>query len=145
VGSKNISTTGIITATSASVTILPTYGQTVYVRLAPKVNGVWQYQDYTYTASGVLTPAFLTTPTPGTQLAGSSVTFSWNPASCTEFVLSVGTTGVGSKNISTTGIITATSASVTDLPTYGQTVYMRLASKVNGVWEDNDYTYTEAP
>jgi hypothetical protein len=52
---------------------------------------------------------------------------------------------VGSKNISTTGILTATSASVTDLPTYGQTVYMRLASKVNGVWEDNDYTYTEAP
>jgi len=62
VGSKNISTTGIITATSASVTDLPTYGQTVYMRLASKVNGVWQDQDYTYTASGVLTPAFLTRP-----------------------------------------------------------------------------------
>ena len=29
-------------------------GQTVYVRLLSKIAGAWQYNDYTYTASGSL-------------------------------------------------------------------------------------------
>jgi len=140
-GSQNIFFSGVITALSANVPGLPTYGQTIYVRLSSKVNGAWLYNDYTYTAYGTLTSAFLTTPTPGSTLAGSSVTFSWNPASATEFDLYVGTTGVGSQNIFTTGAITVTSATVTGLPVAGQTVYVRLTSKVDGVWETNDYTY----
>jgi hypothetical protein len=142
-GSQNIYFSGVITATSANLTGLPTYGQKVYVRLSSKVNGTWQYNDYTYTEGGSLTPAFITTPTPGSTLAGSSATFAWNPASATAFGLYVGTTGAGSQNIFFSGVITATSASVTGLPTYGQKVYVRLSSKVNGVWETNDYTYTE--
>jgi hypothetical protein len=145
VGSQNVFTTGVITAPSANVTGLPIYGQPVYVRLWSKVNGVWQYEDYTYTASGTLTPAFVTTPTPGTQLAGSGVTFSWNPASGTEFDLYIGTTGVGSQNVFTTGVITAPSANVTGLPIHGLPVYVRLWSKVNGVWQYENYTYTETP
>ena len=36
----------------------------------------------------------------------------------------------------------ALSASVTGLPTYGQTVYARLYSWINGAWKSADYTYT---
>jgi hypothetical protein len=49
---------------------------------------------------------------------------------------------VGSQNIYYSGIITASSVNVTGLPTSGQTVYVRLSSKVNGTWEINDYVYT---
>jgi hypothetical protein len=81
-------------------------------------------------------------PTTGSTLAGSSQTFTWNPASSTEAGLLIGTTGVGSQNIYYSGIITADSVNVTGLPTSGQTVYVRLSSKVNGTWEINDYVYT---
>jgi hypothetical protein len=141
-GSQNIYYSGIITATSVNVTGLPTFAGTLYVRLSSKVNGTWQYNDYTYTEGGSLTPAFMSSPTPGSVFAGSSQTFSWNPASSTEAGLSIGTTGVGSQNIYYSGIVTASSANVTGLPTSGQTVYVRLSSKVNGTWEINDYVYT---
>ncbi|MGA2085483.1 MAG: hypothetical protein ABSG60_08190, partial [Terracidiphilus sp.] len=61
-----------------------------------------------------------------------------------EYALFVGTTGVGSRNIYYSGDTMALSASVTGLPTYGQTVYARLYSYINGVWQFTDYTYTEA-
>jgi hypothetical protein len=142
VGSQNIYYSGIITASSVNVTGLPTFAGTLYVRLSSKVNGTWQYNDYTYTEGGSLTPAFMISPTTGSTLAGSSQTFTWNPASSTEAGLSVGTTYAGSQNIYYSGIITASSVNVTGLPTSGQTVYVRLSSKVNGTWEINDYVYT---
>jgi hypothetical protein len=38
------------TATSTIAPTLPTNGATVYARLYSKINGVWQYNDYVYTA-----------------------------------------------------------------------------------------------
>ena len=111
------------------------------MRLAPKVNGVWQYQDYTYTASGTPYAGFLPDHAHTRYPAGR---FQRRPSVEPRFmhgvVLSVGTTGVGSKT-STTGIITAFSASVTIRHVLADS-HMRLASKVNGVWQDQDYTYT---
>jgi hypothetical protein len=37
----------------------------------------------------------------------------------------------------------ATSANVPSLPANGVKVYARLYSKINGVWQFNDYVYTE--
>jgi len=37
----------------------------------------------------------------------------------------------------------ATSATVPTLPANGARIYARLYSKINGVWEYNDYVYTE--
>jgi hypothetical protein len=138
VGAQDIFTTGIVTTTSANVTGLPTTSEPLYVRLGSKVNGTWQYVDYTYTIAG---PGVLTTPTPGSTLTGSSATFTWRPGTATEYGLDVGTTGVGSQDVLNSGIVTATSAAVTGLPTSGQIVYVRLYSKVGGVWQTADYTY----
>jgi uncharacterized membrane protein YoaT (DUF817 family) len=130
-------------ALSASVTGLPTYGQTVYVRLRSYINGAWQSADYTYTESGAPVAAALTSPTPGSTLTGSSATFQWTAGGgVTEYELYVGTTGVGSHDIYNSGGTMALSASVTGLPTYGQTVYARLYSWINGAWKSADYTYT---
>ena len=143
---------------TVTVTNLPTSGITIYVRLwsqlgtsVTDVSNTWQYIDYTYTSSsggqgGCTTPAAATiaTPTPGSTFPGASVVFTWNAGSCvTSYTLSVGTS-VGASDIfqSTPGVVLA--AAVTNLPTNGITVYVRLTSVINGSPTNNDYTYTAA-
>jgi len=141
VGSYNLYNSTPITATQASVTGLPTNGETLYARLYSLINGAWQYHDYTYTA--VATPAVLTSPTPSSTLTSSSVTFQWTAGSgVTQYVLGIGSTGVGSYNLFNSTPITATQVSVTGLPTNGEKLYARLYSLINGAWQYNDYTYT---
>jgi hypothetical protein len=143
IGSSNLYNSGVTTATSASVTGLPTNGQTVYAQLGSLLGGVWQYANYTYTEHG--TPAALTSPTPGSTLPSSSVTFSWSAGvGVTEYQLWLGTVGAGSSNLYNSGETTATSASVTGLPTYGRTVYAQLWSLLDDAWVSAYYTYTEA-
>jgi hypothetical protein len=142
VGSNNLYQTGHITATTTTVINMPTNGVTVYARLLSYINGTWQYVDYTFTESSL---ARITSPGPGSTLTGASVTFQWTTgANVTDYDLYVGSTGVGSNNLYQTGHITAASASVTNLPTTGGTLYVRLLSLINGSWESVDYTYTEA-
>ena len=141
VGSYDLFNSTPITATQASVTGLPTNGETLYARIYSWINGAWQYHDYTYTATA--TPAVLTTPTPGSTLSSSSVTFQWTAgAGVTQYVLGIGSTGVGSYNLYNSTPITATQASVSGLPTNGETLYARLYSWINGAWQYKDYTYT---
>ncbi|HEV3201100.1 MAG TPA: hypothetical protein VGZ73_24525, partial [Bryobacteraceae bacterium] len=75
------------TNTSGTVNNLPTDGRLLYVRLWSFVNNAaidvanaWQYNDYQYQAfnsnitCGALSKAAITSPTPGTTLAGTAVT-----------------------------------------------------------------------
>src|SRR5205823_7772729 len=61
-------------ALSRTVTNLPANGSTVYVRLWSFVTSGWTFTDYTYTATNPI-PASMTSPTPGSALDGSSITF----------------------------------------------------------------------
>ena len=63
-------------ALSVAVSGLPTDGRTLYARLSTRFGTAWQFNDYVYTAV-TLTKAQLTSPTPGSVLAGSSATFTW--------------------------------------------------------------------
>jgi serine protease len=142
-GSSNLYNSGNVTATTATVGDLPKNGATVYARLYSLINGAWQYTDYTYKSSGSPIPASLTTPTPNTStpLSGTSVTFTWNPGNtATHFEFLVGTS-VGTSNLYSSGNVTATSATVNDLPNNGETVYARLYTLMNGSWQYLDYTY----
>jgi len=142
VGSGNLNYPGLTNATTETVSGLPTNGETLYVRLYSKINGAWQYIDYTYNAMG---PAVLTSPAPASKLTSSSVAFSWSTGSgSTDYELWVGTEGVGSSNIYYPGLTTGTTETVSGLPTNGETLYVRLYSKIAGVWKYNDYTYTAA-
>jgi hypothetical protein len=144
VGSSNLYNSGNVTATTETVSDLPSNGQTVYVRLYTLINGAWQYTDYTYVAYSLPAPAALTTPTPNTQtpLTGTSVAFAWTPGNiATHFMLYVGSTGVGSSNLYNSGNVTVTTETVSDLPSNGETVYVRLSSLVNATWQSTDYTY----
>ena len=127
-GSTNLYNSGSVTATTETVSNLPANGQPVYARLYYYINGSWQYVSYTYTAYGAPTPATLTTPTPGSTLTGTSVTFSWTPGNVAKnFELWLGTTN-GSSNLYNSGSVTATTETVSGLPSNGQPVYVRLYS-----------------
>jgi subtilisin family serine protease len=85
--------------------------------------------------------AVLTSPTPGSTLSGTSVTFEWTSGTgVSQYWLEIGTSGVGSANLRNRSEGTVTSATVTGLPTSG-TVYVRLWSLISGVWQFNDYTF----
>jgi hypothetical protein len=50
-------------------------------------------------------------------------------------------TSVGSSSLYNSGKVTATSETVNNLPTNGETIYARLYSLIDGVWEYTNYTY----
>ena len=142
-GSSDLYVSGFTTATSATVSGLPTNGATVYARLFSKVGSATLYADSIYTeATG--TPAALTTPTPGSTLGTSGVIFTWTPGAwVTKYTLWLGTNGPGSHDLFTSGWTTATSATVTKLPARGAMVYARLFSRIGSSTQYADYTYTE--
>ncbi len=148
-GAYDISSTGVITATSLKYFALPTNGETIYARLYTVFPDHGEYSvrsDYVFTAEKE-TPAALTSPTPGSVLPGSQVTFSWTAGSgATGCILYLGTT-VGAYNISSTGVITATSVKYTTLPTNGETIYARLYTVFPDHGEysvRSDYVFTAA-
>jgi hypothetical protein len=141
-GSKNVYDSGEVTVTSETVSSLPTNGETIYVRLFTVINSTLEYNDYTYTAAA---QAILKTPTPGSTLPGASETFTWTAATGSGlegYWLFLGTTGAGSKDLYDSGKQAATSATVSGLPTNGETIYARVYTDYNSVLVYNDYTYT---
>jgi hypothetical protein len=145
VGSSNLYNSGNVTVTTETVNGIPTNGQPVYVRLYSLINGSWESNDYSYTASGSPIAASMSTPTPGTTLGSTSQAFTWLPGNiATHFELWVGSTAVGSSNLYNSGNVTVTTETVNGLPDNASTVYVRLYSLINGTWQSVDYTYTSA-
>ena len=144
VGSSNLYNSGPLTTTSASVIGLPTNGVTIYTRLWSMISGVWQSTDYIYTEAGTPSQGSLTSPSPGSVLPGSNVTFSWSTgAGPTQYELWLSVDGAGLSELYNSGPLTTTSTNVTGLPANGVKVYARLWSWINGKWQSTDYTYTE--
>jgi hypothetical protein len=134
------------TATSTSVPALPADAVTVYATLYSKINGVWQSNSYEFTEGGTPTPATLTSPTPGisTILGTTNVPFQWTAGvGVNVYQLNLSAIAPGSNELYTYKG-TATSTSAPTLPDNGVEVYARLYSKINGVWQYNDYVYTES-
>ncbi|GIU76709.1 MAG: hypothetical protein KatS3mg004_3796 [Bryobacteraceae bacterium] len=146
-GGNTIFSQDMGTSLSATVTNLPADGLPVYVRLWSYIQGAWQFNDYTYTASGVRPPGEkgqIAAPAPGSTLPGSTVTFTWTPGSRVEkFWLFIGTSA-GNNNIYGADQGTNTSATVSNLPVNGQVIYVRLWSYVDGAWQYSDASYRAA-
>jgi hypothetical protein len=147
-GSDNLYYSGEHASTVTSLTPpgLPTNGETLYVRLITYYGSNSGFINYTYTAA---TAATLTTPAPGSTLAGPSVTFSWTAAAnATGYALWAGTTGMGSgeDNLYYSGekASTVTSLAVSGLPVNGETIYMRLITYYGSASTFTTYTYTSA-
>ena len=88
-------------------------------------------------------PAVMTTPAnDGATLTGASFTFFWDSGTnVTQYRLWVGTT-LGGTDIFNASTGLTQSAAVSGIPVDGSTVYVRLNSFINSVWESNSYQYT---
>ena len=130
---------------TATVTGLPIDGLPIYVRLCSRISGVLQKKDYVYTAATMTAAAAeLTSPTPGGTLTSSLVTFTWSAGTAVaEYKLSIGTV-LGGATLYNASLGTSTSATVANLPTTGQTLYVRLWSRVGATWLKKDYTFKAA-
>jgi uncharacterized protein YkwD len=83
-------------------------------------------------------------PAPGSKLAGSSVTFTWAAVSgAQEYYIYMGTSA-GRNNLYSKSTGLTRSATISGLPTNGSNVYMRLWTRVSGVWQYKDYVYKAA-
>lgn len=132
---------------SRAVTVagVPTDGSTLHVRLWSYIDRAWQYRDYQYTAANLASgPADMTSPADGSTFTSHVVTLAWSPGiGVTEYRLNIGT-GVGGYDLYNRSCGRSLSASVSGLPTDGAPIYVRLWSKIAGVWHKRDYTYAAA-
>jgi sugar lactone lactonase YvrE len=126
-----------------NVSFAPTQAGTAVANISFTDNAAGSPQTMALNGTGVVTPATMTSPAPGSTLTGSTVTFNWTTgAGVTQYDLHVGTTGAGSSNIFG-GTVTGQSKSLTGIPTTGGTLNVRLYSFISGAWQYIDYTYTE--
>ena len=128
--------------TTTAPNVMPS-SETVYATLYSYVGGQWVSNAYTYTAAP---GAVMESPTPGTTLSGSSVTFNWGAGGggITGYQLTVGSTYGGSEWYSS-GTIGTQSITATGLPADNSTIYVTLASLYEGNWLYNYYTYVSGP
>jgi uncharacterized repeat protein (TIGR03803 family) len=132
------------TVTSLTVSGLPLNGETIYVRLITYYGAASSFNSYTYTTP---TAGILTTPTPGSTLAGPSITFSWTAGtSATGYALWIGSTPTDADNLYYSGekAPTVTSLTVNGLPVNGETIYIRLITYYGSASSYSTYTYTSA-
>lgn len=93
------------------------------------------------TSSPTAGPAQMISPSPGSKFKSSSVTFNWNAGSATAYALVVGSSPTA-VDIYNHGIVHTLSATVTNIPSDGRTISVRLYSQVNNAWVWNSYNYT---
>ncbi len=139
-GANNLYSSGKIAATSATVSSLPTNGETIYATLYTDYGNVLVSRAYTFTAA---TQSALSAPAAGSVLAGPTVTFTWTTApGATGYYFRLGSTA-GANNLYSSGKIAATSATVSGLPTNGETIYATLYTDYGNVLVSTAYAFTE--
>jgi hypothetical protein len=123
---------------------VPCSGNTVYAQLSTHWSGAWQPPlQYVYLAC-TATLGVITSPTPLSTFSGSTVTFKWTGGVGADmYKLYVGT-AAGQGDVCSVTTAT-TQAACQNMPTNGETIYVQLATHVNGAWQPpNQYTYTAA-
>jgi hypothetical protein len=144
-GENNIYNSGVTSLLTETVTGLPSNAEKLWVRVYSRINGAYQYNDYFFYATGTPSKAAITSPTGGTTFTGSSATFNWSTgAGVSYYQLWISAKGPGKNELYNSGSVTTLSATVNNLPTNGATLYVRLYSLVQGVYQLTDYTYTES-
>src|SRR4029079_5645047 len=118
---------------------LPSDGRTLYVRIWSLIAGEWRFNDYPYSAP--TRKAQMVSPVPGTFLSGP-ITFHWAAGiGASQYWIYVGRHPgeadlvYGAGNVGSALSYTFTGG--VNVPT----LYVRLWSLVDGVWQFNDYVY----
>ncbi len=90
----------------------------MWARLYYLQNGIWSYVDNTYTAYNPNSnKGVITTPVPGSTLAGTSVTFTWTAgAGATAYWIDAGSTPGGNQYFQSGNLGNVLTKTVTGLP-----------------------------
>ena len=140
-GGMDVASVGGVSVTSATVKNIPSNGATLYVTLYSQIGGAFYNNAYTYTEYNAAA-ATITSPTNGSTLSGSTVTFTWSGGvNVTDYRLHVGTTPGGTE-IASVGAGTASSINIKNIPTNGSTVYVTLFSKIGTAYVGRSSSYT---
>ena len=143
-GSGDLDSINAGSQTALTLTNLPVDGSTIYVRLSSLLNGAWQYADYSFTAAG-LPEVAMVSPVNGSTLPGATVTFQWSGAvGATQYWLYVSSLAPGGQEIYSGSQGTNTSKTLTNIPTNGSKLYIRLWCETGASWQFSDYSYTTA-
>ena len=134
-------------ALSVTVSGIPTDSRTLHARLWWLRGGNWGFADFQFTAhtggGGGSQNAQITSPTPGSTLAGSTQLFVWSAGTnVTQYWLYVGSSA-GARDIYDQDRGTALNATVTGIPTDGRTIHVRLWY-LRGTWQFADFQFTTA-
>jgi len=128
---------------SFTLDVIPDTGEPVWVRLWSRIGGAWTFVDHRYEGPPP-GPARITSPAPGSQLTGTSVTLTWSGSSLAAgFWVNVGTSQ-GAYDIHSDYAGTARGTTISGLPLTGTAVWIRLHSLVNGTWQFVDHQYVAA-
>lgn len=142
-GGSDLFFLGGTTTTSAVLNKLPVDGRTLFIRISSVIGTTVQSNDYTVTALTAV-PATLTSPSAGSTLTSGSQLFTWDPGvGILSYTLKVGST-LGASDLYFSGTVTATSATVSNLPVDGRTLFIRVTSDAGSALFVNDYTLTAA-
>jgi hypothetical protein len=85
-------------------------------------------------------PAAMVSPVPGSTFSSSTVTFQWTAGNATAYGVTLGSSP-GAADIYASTVLHSLLQTITNIPTDGRVVYVRLYSQVNGTWTSNSYTY----
>ncbi|MGH1543634.1 MAG: C25 family cysteine peptidase [Arenicella sp.] len=147
-GSRNLGSRFSIGNDTHSMTVanLPNDGSKVHVRLFTRKDNIWRTNDFEFTAySGVDNRpdvATLLSPTPNSTLSGTSVNFQWEDAGASLYQILVGSTP-GNYDIVFSNLQDF-QITLANLPNDNSTVYVRLRTLKNGIWQHRDYQYQAA-
>ena len=137
-----LASTGMNRSFTTSLGALPLDGTPVFVRLWTRLPSGWgtAYRDYSYTAAtGVR--AEMISPSGGSTLPSSSVTFTWTAGSgASAYYLYAGTTP-GAFDLFNQNTGTQTTQQIRGLPQDGRVVYVRLFTLLGNKWLFQDYPY----
>jgi len=145
-GASDLYDSGETTALNATAGPFPTDGLTVYATLYSLIGGAWQQASYTFTDPGSIVPAALTAPAAGATLSSTvATTFTWSAGiGASNYVLRLGTAGPGADDLFDSGTTTGLTVTAGPFPSNGQTVYATLFSLIDGVWQQESYTFNES-
>jgi hypothetical protein len=142
-GGSDLFFLGATTTTSAVLNKLPVDGRTLFIRISSVIGTTIQSNDYAVTALKAV-PATLTSPSAGSTLTSGSQTFTWDAGvGILSYTLKIGSS-LGASDLYFSGTLTATSATVSNLPLDGRTLFIRVTSDAGSAVFVNDYSVTAA-
>jgi hypothetical protein len=136
---------GLLTQPRCDIPVALPTGQTLYARVGSRVGGVWRWSANT---SFTATAATATVTYPAANAAGIVLTrdFEWTPVSGADaYIVHVGSTP-NAWDVLADGLLTQPSYRVVKTLPSDRTLYLRIGSRVGGIWRwSNSTPFTAVP